>query len=1541
VIVFVALAFFFAADFIEHPQRVEAAACPFIDGGTWDDDATTDGTITVSSSRSVASSATAYDCTGVIFHVTGTGNITLQGGTATGYIAEMSFTTLTIDSGGKIQADGQGCPGVAKYEGYGPNSSNVCTYQTAGYGLMNSGGAGHGGAGGQSSTHPNTGGVTYGSATAPVLFGSSGSSIYYSYPHETIVSGAGGGVVRLSVSGTLTNNGTISADGGNGITSGIGPGGGGSGGSVYITATTVNGTTGVFRADGGDGDDGLSADGGGGGGGRIAIIMDLGNFNYSSSSLTVSGGTGPGSAIDGSAGTVFVNDNNGTTGDTTDDYVSIYHGFTYTDTDYSVNHWTFDPGADNQYCDRTISSGATPSITDTMGVLFDGTFNCGQTIASFGLYGSSQVMMDDNSSINVTGVVNLVSSAGSVFIDDNASVTSSGGMTLTAGSTFDIEAGVTLTNNGINSDITFNVQAGDSQTWSGVTVNNAAEGEIIMDDAVSLTLTGNTAINSSAYFPNLTALTVDSGSSINANSKGCRSDASGDGYGPNGSNVCSQSTAGWGDGYNLLGYGPQGAGHGGMGGLGTTSNLNLGGATYDTPTAPVLFGSAGGSTGSNTGGYGGGLIRITVFGTFTHNGSFSASGGAGSASTGGGGGGSGGSINISAPTVDGTTGTFTADGGAGGNGSSQDGGGGGGGRVAIVMNSGSFGFSSSNLSAVGGLGPDSAADGGKGTVFVRDNQGNGDESDDAVSIYHGFTYTDYDWSVASWAFDSSATNQYCDAAISSGATPSVTASSAMTFRGSFTCGRTITSMTFQSPAGLFTASGSALSTASGGALNLSSSAGPLAIGSSSALTTAGAMTLTAGTTFDIDTGTTLTNNTLNSDITFNVQAGDSQTWSGLTINNAAEGEIIMDDAVSLTLTGNTAINSSAYFPNLTALTIDSGSSINANSKGCRAVSTSDGYGPNGSNVCAINTAGWGDGYNIGYGVQGAGHGGTGGLGTHTSLNGGGATYGSSTSPVLFGSGGGSSGTSLGGYGGGLIRITVSGTFTHNGTVSAEGGVGVGAGGGGAGGGSGGSINIILSTISGTTGTISADGGSGGDGTSANGGGGGGGRIAISYETDSSSFLSGLTAAGVATGGAGPDDAADGVVGTLYLNNTNPAPVVTSVTHLPASPFTDTPVTVSASATDNAGVTKIEIYLDGTAPGNLKGTCNFDPATSPASCDNVAVGMLSRGSHTAYAKAYDAAAQTDTDSEAFSVAGYTTSNTLKLSRLAKSATDVDFTLTFTLAGESTGTLTVTFPGGFTVTQAGSVAGGSSACLSSFGYTSSTLTATKTACNGAVTLAGAKLTNPSTAGEYAITWTNDNGSGVVYINDVDQVMVTAQVDPIMVFDIDTNADCTAADGSGDNDIAFGALTPGTAATASERICLRLDTNASGGAVVQVRSANEGLYSAATGHTIGSTYGATYDLSTSIENYGICISSLNKAAGTPGTLNKGTYYDQSCSTPVVGGVDVDAFQLLLDTNSDPIDGDGYNTADIRVSAKALPTTPAASDYEDTLTFRATATF
>jgi len=110
--------------------------------------------------------------------------------------------------------------------------------------------------------------------------------------------GKGGGCLILIVAGDLDmTGGTLDASGADGAGSGTAAGGGAGGSVIVICTGTI--TNGTFKAAGGDGRDLGGVNGGGGGGGYVALIAS--DF-IGVQTIDVSGGTGPDSAGDGTAG---------------------------------------------------------------------------------------------------------------------------------------------------------------------------------------------------------------------------------------------------------------------------------------------------------------------------------------------------------------------------------------------------------------------------------------------------------------------------------------------------------------------------------------------------------------------------------------------------------------------------------------------------------------------------------------------------------------------------------------------------------------------------------------------------------------------------------------------------------------------------------------------------------------------------------------------------------------------------------------------------------------------------------------------------------------------------------------------------------------------------------------------------------------------------------------------------------------------------------------------------------------------------------------
>ncbi|MFO1477325.1 MAG: Ig-like domain-containing protein [Verrucomicrobiota bacterium] len=193
-------------------------------------------------------------------------------------------SNLVVQSGGAIVFDGKGYG-----PGQGQGAGRKYYYAPSWFPCS---GAGHGGYGAASITNSALGGMVYDTPSAPLYAGSGGGT--YS---STVIGGYGGGAIRLNVSRLAQIDGRISANGlaGSAVGSAIG-GGGGSGGSVWLSAQTVAGT-GMLSANGGNGFDSVS---GGGGGGMVSVLCTTNQFV---GNMTAYGGSGSGW---GGAGTVFV-----------------------------------------------------------------------------------------------------------------------------------------------------------------------------------------------------------------------------------------------------------------------------------------------------------------------------------------------------------------------------------------------------------------------------------------------------------------------------------------------------------------------------------------------------------------------------------------------------------------------------------------------------------------------------------------------------------------------------------------------------------------------------------------------------------------------------------------------------------------------------------------------------------------------------------------------------------------------------------------------------------------------------------------------------------------------------------------------------------------------------------------------------------------------------------------------------------------------------------------------------------------------------------
>jgi len=182
--------------------------------------------------------------------------------------------------------------------------------------------------------------------------------------------------------------------------------------------------------------------------------------------------------------------------------------------------------------------------------------------------------------------------------------------------------------------------------------------------------------------------------------------------------------------------------------------------------------------------------------------------------------------------------------------------------------------------------------------------------------------------------------------------------------------------------------------------------------------------------------------------------------------------------------------------------------------------------------------------------------------------------------------------------------------------------------------------------------------------------------------------------------------------------------------------------------------------------------------------------------------------------------------------------------------------------------------------------------------------------------------------------------------ITFDLDTTAadTCSTTESAAAYTVALGTITitdtrVSGATDTVNNICVDLETNASGGAVITVANANgaSGLVSTSvTADDIDSSDGSVAD---GAENYGLCIVSTS---ATTGTLDdEGGYNGDTCAanseTNNVQALSTTG-ENIFDTNGAPITG---GRGQISVNASISGITDAHADYTDTLTFIATGTF
>lgn len=169
--------------------------------------------------------------------------------------------------------------------------------------------------------------------------------------------------------------------------------------------------------------------------------------------------------------------------------------------------------------------------------------------------------------------------------------------------------------------------------------------------------------------------------------------------------------------------------------------------------------------------------------------------------------------------------------------------------------------------------------------------------------------------------------------------------------------------------------------------------------------------------------------------------------------------------------------------------------------------------------------------------------------------------------------------------------------------------------------------------------------------------------------------------------------------------------------------------------------------------------------------------------------------------------------------------------------------------------------------------------------------------------------------------------ATVSPQLTFDIDVSA--SNSDTNPPFTTNFGDLLAGTVTDSPQKIWVDFDTNGESGGRIYVAASNAGLSSARASYTINAVTGNLTSLS---EGFGAQGSTATQSSGGPFVI--ATAYDLASNN--VATADTTIREIF--TTSGPVTG---GRGSFLLKAKASAVTPAATDYTETLTVIASASF
>jgi hypothetical protein len=208
--------------------------------------------------------------------------------------------------------------------------------------------------------------------------------------------------------------------------------------------------------------------------------------------------------------------------------------------------------------------------------------------------------------------------------------------------------------------------------------------------------------------------------------------------------------------------------------------------------------------------------------------------------------------------------------------------------------------------------------------------------------------------------------------------------------------------------------------------------------------------------------------------------------------------------------------------------------------------------------------------------------------------------------------------------------------------------------------------------------------------------------------------------------------------------------------------------------------------------------------------------------------------------------------------------------------------------------------------------------------------AALSNPNSAPTTFGTINTYTGSSVLqdtgnFALDVipnDTIVVTATVPPIFTMTVPSNADTFT-----------GNLTPNAGGIATSGVTPTIQTNAKGGWIMWAKDSNAGLHSSSTSTTIPSVTWASgnpISFTTGVADYALSV--VGVAGSGPCTPVAETEYDTTAHAPANGGGgQISATYQQIGHCASESNGDGMI---IKEEAMIAVTTPAATDYTDTIT-------